>query len=261
MFRQPHLLEVDQKGIQDRVSNADRNVELAIRKGLAERFPDDGFLGEEYGADDAADSRGAGTWVVDPIDGTDCFVFGIPSWCISIAWTQSGRTEIGVVFDPVHDEIFTAARGHGAFVNRTPIKAADATDFGAGLVAIGHSLRTDSDQTLAALSRLLSLGGLYHRCGSGALSLAWVAAGRLIGYYEPHMNSWDCLAGLLLVEEAGGWTNDFLDGDGLRKGNAALAAAPALIEQIKFIGGIADNDPSTSGHPQSGGHAREVAAG
>ncbi len=261
MFRRPHLLEVDEKGIQDRVSNADRRIELSIRDSLAARFPDDGFLGEEYGETDAAGSRGAGTWVVDPIDGTDCFIFGIPSWCISVAWMQNGRTELGVVFDPVHDEIFTAARGHGAFVNQTPIKAADATDFGAGLVAIGHSLRTDSDQTLAALHRLLSLGGMYHRCGSGALSLAWVAAGRLIGYYEPHMNSWDCLAGLLLVEEAGGWTNDFLDGDGLRTGNAALAAAPALIEQIKFISGIADNDPSTSGRPRSGSHTQEVAAG
>ena len=184
---------------------------------------------------------------MDPIDGTDCFVFGIPSWCVSIAWLDQNRMTIGVIYDAVHDEMFAAARGHGAFLNGLPIAVSNATHTSGGLVGIGYSSRIEPADTLGALSRLMDAGGMFHRCGSGALSLAWVAAGRLVGYFEPHINSWDCLAGLLLVREAGGWTNDFLRDDGLASGNPALAAAPGLIDHIKFVSGIIPADAGTTG--------------
>ena len=238
LFKVRETLDVDHKGLQDRVSIADRKVELTIRRGIASLFPDDGFIGEELGVDEQAPDERAGTWVIDPIDGTDCFLFGIPAWSVSLAWLQGNETRIGIVYDPVHDELFSARSGGGAFINDTRLKIPEAVGSQSGLVGIGHSTRIDPDLTLTALNHLFALGGLFHRCGSGALSLAWVAAGRLIAYYEPHMNAWDCLAGLLLVREAGGWTNDFLGGDALASGNLAAAAAPGMIDQIKVIGGL-----------------------
>lgn len=238
-YRERSKLAVIDKGIQDRVTEADRAIESEIQLYLMSRFPEDAFLGEEAGASaDALDAE-TGVWVVDPIDGTDCFVFGIPSWCISIAWMCRQRIVIGVIYDPIHDEMFAAAVGRGATLNGQEISVADATDAKGGLVGIGYSSRVSPEDMLAAIRRLTDAGGMFHRCGSGALSLAWVAAGRLIGYFEPHMNAWDCLAGLLLVREAGGWTNDFLADGGLAHGNPALAAAPGFVDQIRFLSGIA----------------------
>jgi len=244
-YRERATLAVTDKGVQDRVTEADRAIEDEIRRYLTRRFPGDAFLGEEAGASDGALDSAAGIWVVDPIDGTDCFVFGIPSWCISIAWVFEHQITIGVVYDPLHDEMFTAAAGRGATLNGQRIYAADVSDAKRGLVGIGYSSRVSPNDLLFALRRLTDTGGMFHRCGSGALSLAWVAAGRLIGYFEPHMNAWDCLAGLLLVREAGGWTNDFLADGGLAHGNPALAAAPGFVDQIRFVSGdgTAANEP------------------
>ena len=230
-------LTVRVKGVQDRVTEADRSIEAEIRRDLSERFPNDAFLGEEGGASENALDTDGGLWVVDPIDGTDCFIFGLPSWCVSIAWVHHGAMTVGVIYDAIHDEMFSAVHGQGAFLNGGKIQVSDATDAKDGLIGVGYSPRVDPEHMLGAFRRLTESEGMFHRCGSGALSLAWVAAGRLIGYYEPHMNAWDCLAGLLLVREAGGWTNDFLAGDGLARGNAAAAAAPGVVDHIRFISG------------------------
>ena len=238
LFNVRDTLDVDHKGLQDRVSIADRKVELAIRKELSSKFPDDRFIGEELGAETGASIDQSGTWVIDPIDGTDCFLFGIPAWSVSLSWLQGNEIQIGIVFDPVHDELYSAVRGRGAYLNDTRLQVTKAEGSHSGLVGIGHSTRVDPDLTLTALNHLFSFGGLFHRCGSGALSLAWVAAGRLIAYYEPHMNAWDCLAGLLIVKEAGGWTSDFLTGDALMAGNMTAAAVPGMIEEIKIISGL-----------------------
>ncbi|MEZ5930871.1 MAG: inositol monophosphatase [Alphaproteobacteria bacterium] len=235
-FDARHELTVVSKGAQDRVTEVDRQVEETLRRAIRERFPEDAILGEEEGLSTASD--GAETlWVIDPIDGTDCFVFGLPMWSISIAFMEAGEVVLGVVYDPVHDELFAAARDGGATLNGRPIRVSEATDLGAGLVGIGHSSRVSPEPTLAALDRLLAKGGLFHRCGSGALSLAWVAAGRLLGYHEAHINSWDCLAGLLLVREAGGWHSDFLAGDGLMAGNPLTAACHGLIDEMRALAG------------------------
>jgi myo-inositol-1(or 4)-monophosphatase len=177
----------------------------------------------------------APTWVIDPIDGTDCFVSGIPVWSISIALAVDGEAALGVVYDPNASELFAACRGKGATLNGAPILASIAGSFGDGLVSIGFSHRRPPAATLRALESLLSDGGMYQRNGSGALSLAYVAAGRYLGYYEEHINSWDALAGVVLVREAGGWTSDFLAGDGLNSGNPIIACGPNLVGPMQRL--------------------------
>jgi myo-inositol-1(or 4)-monophosphatase len=122
-------------------------------------------------------------------------------------------------------------------MNGVALQISDASQLYDGITGIGYSTRVEPKASIEALQRLLEAGGMFNRCGSGALSLAWVAAGRFIGYYEPHINSWDCLAGIVLVREAGGWVNDFLAGDGLTQGNPIIASAPGLVEKIQMVSG------------------------
>lgn len=234
-FRNLESLEVESKGPQDIVSAADRAVEDLVRERLAALFPNDAVLGEEGGL--KGDGR-EGTWVVDPIDGTWCFLNGIGAWCVALAYVRGGRIEIGVIYDPNAGELFAARVGHGATLDGRPIKVAPVTSVTQGTVSVGHSNRVAPAATVAAIDRLLQAGGMFHRHGSGALGLAWTACGRLIGYVEPHMNSWDAVAGLLLIAEAGGYTNDFLADDGLLKGNAVLGCPPALRDTLCEIAGI-----------------------
>lgn len=227
-------LAVESKGTFDFVSDADREVEAFIRERLQASFPDDRFLGEESGLSPAGDAKGC-VWVVDPIDGTDCFVNGIPVWSISIALVAGEAIEIGVVYDPNSRELFAARRGHGATLNGGRISVSAATDVSVGIVGLGISHRVASEPSLRIMGRLLARGGMYQRNGSGALMLAYVAAGRCIAYHEAHINAWDALAGLALVREAGGWTSDFLANDGLLDGNAVLACAPGVLAQMREI--------------------------
>ncbi len=233
-YRRRDELAVESKGLQDVVSIADRKVEELIRTRLNTQFPDDAFLGEESGTSGAA-APGQAMWVVDPIDGTVCFLNGMPTWCVSIALVRDGETEIGVIYDPNSDELYAAKRGGGTYLNgkRQPVLTAE--DFRDGLFGTGFCHRSPPSDFLPFLDALLNDGGLFMRSGSGALMLAYVAVGRLIGYFEPHINSWDALAGLLLIREAGGWTNDLLANDGLTRGNMCAAAAPALAPKLQAL--------------------------
>ena len=218
------------------MSEADHAVEALIRARLQDLFPEDGFLGEEGGA--AIDDKNAGIWVVDPIDGTTNFINQVPVWCVSIAYVLQGRIEVGVVYDPNADELFAARRGHGAFRGETPMAASAADGLNQGTVGVGYSTRTSGATAVDSIRRLLEAGGIYQRNGSGALMLAYVGAGRLLGYLEAHINAWDCLAGILLVQEAGGWTNDFLANDGLLQGNPVVAAAPGVADAVRAVAGF-----------------------
>jgi myo-inositol-1(or 4)-monophosphatase len=238
LFRDGAALQVTAKGVQDLVSNADKEIEALVRGRLAAEFPGDAFLGEESGRGDGADSA-AGVWVVDPIDGTDNFVRGLAGWCVSIAFVAGREIEIGVLYDPIAKELYLARRGRGATLNGAPLAPRPVAGFADGLVGMGYSLRRPPAPTLEVFERLLAEQGMYQRTGSGALMLAHVASGRYIGYYEAHINSWDCLAGIALVRESGGWTSDFLAGDGLYKGNALAAAAPGLESAMRRITGLA----------------------
>ena len=232
-FRDLASLDVTSKGPQDVVSQADVETERLIKSRIAERFPDDAFLGEETGAEGIAGA--AGIWVVDPIDGTQPFVSGLSSWCVSIAFVADGVTRIGVVNSPAGDELFAAREGRGATLNGAPIHVRDATSLGEGIVTLGYSARSPIDDIVTALERLLRGGGMFSRNGSGALSLCYVANGRLIGYIEPQIYSWDCLAALLCITEAGGVTNDFLTGDALLTGNRIVAGPPALYPVLESL--------------------------
>jgi myo-inositol-1(or 4)-monophosphatase len=230
-FRNLEALAVESKGLQDIVSRADREVEELIRERLQSLFPEDGILGEEAGLAPG----GEGTWVVDPIDGTWCFLHGIGAWCVSIAYVRGRRTELGVIYQPDTGELFAARRGAGATLDGRAIRVSNATSLRDGTLSVGFSHRSQPQEVAPLIGRLLEQGGMYHRHGSGALGLAWAACGRLIGYVEPHMNSWDALAGLILVEEAGGLVNDFLEGEGLMKGNKVVAIAPALRDSVASL--------------------------
>lgn len=228
-------LTVRSKGVQDMATEADVNTEAIIRDAIARAYPEDGFLGEES-SDSFAITDVPGTWIVDPIDGTQPFICGMRTWCISIAYYSEGKVEVGVVYDPSNDEMFAAIRGQGATMNGKPIEVADVSNVDEGLVSVGYSTRVTPEDTLAPLERLLRAHGMYHRSGSGALSLAYVAAGRLIGYFEPHMCAWDMAAGELLVLEAGGQSSDALPNDqALIDGNLIVAAAAGVYDCLKAI--------------------------
>lgn len=235
-FRRRDALSTVPKGPQDMVSEADTAVEALIRERIGEAFPDDAFLGEESGG--TGHQGEAPTWVVDPIDGTACFLAGLTSWCVSIALVADGTPAIGAIHDPCAGELFAARAGRPATVNGTPLQVSRATDFTAGMAEIGFSHRCSPDRTVAIIDRLLRAGGMYHRSGSGALSLAHVAAGRYIAYYEEHMNAWDSLAGVALVRGAGGWCNDVLADDGLSRGAPVAACGPELAPALRALVGM-----------------------
>ncbi len=239
-FRNRDRLRIEEKtGGQDMVSQADREVEAIIRAEIREHFPDDGIIGEEYGVEDGA---AAFTWVIDPIDGTSPFVSGIPAWCISIAIVSGRRHVAGIIYAPCTGELYSALAGAGATMNEVPIKVSATMTIADGILGVGANHRVPAVAISDFVRRLLERGGMFTRNGSGALMLAYVAAGRLAGYYEPHINAWDCLAGLCLVREAGGWTNDFLEDFDFDKGGPVIAASPGTRDDL--LGLIGEDVPT-----------------
>lgn len=228
-FRRIETLTVERKGHQDLVSEADRNVEVLIRAKLAEAFPDDAIVGEEHAPTDGTSGY---TWVIDPIDGTANFVAGIPAWTVVLACVHNASTCIGVIHDPVHGETFSATEGGGAFRNDTKMQVSGTTGLHDGSVGIGFSNRVKGEGMTAVVDALIQKGGVFYRNASGALSLAYVAGGRLIGYTEEHMNAWDCLAGQLLVKEAGGMIEVQDSDDMIKRGGRVVVGAPSVFEQL-----------------------------
>ncbi|TGP24380.1 MULTISPECIES: inositol monophosphatase family protein [unclassified Mesorhizobium] len=200
-FRDLDNLTIESKGRQDLVSDGDREVEMFIRAAITETYPADGIVGEEHAP---VTGRTGHVWVIDPIDGTANFVRGIPAWCVVIACARDGETVVGVIHEPSTGETFHGRLGGGAFVNGRPIEASGAAALSEGSVGTGLSNRASTEHVAALISMIMAEGGVFYRNASGALMLAYAAAGRLLGYVEEHMNAWDCLAGMLLVEEAGG---------------------------------------------------------
>lgn len=221
------------KGPQDFLTETDLAVEDLIRREIAQCFPDDAILGEEGGGTPAR-----ATWVIDPIDGTANFARGVPHFCVIVAFCVDGICELGAITQPVLDERYFARRGQGAFKNGAPMKVTATSDAASASIEMGWSRRHPVETYLAAQRTMLDLGASLRRGGSGGLALAYVAEGRSDGYFEISMNPWDCLAGLLMVEEAGGrvgaWpaTQDDLTGIG-----PVLAATPALAQPLSTLAG------------------------
>ena len=235
-FREIGSLVIEQKGVQDVVSNADRETELLVRRRISERFPDDGVVGEEF--DDIA-GRSGFTWVIDPIDGTANFVRGIPAWTVVLACLDEAGTKVGIVHEPCNDEMFWAAAGAGAFLNDIAINVADASSLADGSLGVGMNNRTPRGLVVRFIDELLQRNGIFYRNASGALMLAYVASGRLIGYAEPHMNAWDCLAGQLLIAEAGGRTEAQDMQKMLSDGGRVLASSPGVFDELIETAGSA----------------------
>jgi myo-inositol-1(or 4)-monophosphatase len=215
------------KGHQDYWTAADGEVERLIVDRLSEAFPEDTFFGEEGGGRFSPE-----VWVIDPIDGTANFARGIPHFCISIAFLREGRMTIGALYEPMRDELFSALSGRGATCNGRPMRVSGISDIRSSTVELGWSTRRPLSQYVKLIEQLTSTGAGFRRSGSGALGIAYVADGRAEGYAELHINSWDALAALLLVQEAGGWINDFLANDGLSQGNPVLATTPQLRDAL-----------------------------
>lgn len=223
------LIVEDKVNPQDMVSQADREVELLLRKRIADAFPQDGILGEEGGFQDGSSGF---TWVLDPIDGTAPFLAGLPHWCVVIAIVQGDETVAGVIAQPMAAEVISARLGQGTWLNGKRVHVGEDARLSNCNVGMGISHRSPSPPFVAAIGDLLAAGGMFYRNGSGAVMLASVATGRLGGYYEPHMNPWDCLAGLLMVREAGGRTLSFPPGP---DGGIVLTAAPGLYDDLARI--------------------------
>jgi myo-inositol-1(or 4)-monophosphatase len=232
-YRRRDSLTIERKGRQDFVSEADKACEEFVAAALLKVFPQDAFLGEEGGLQNAG---GPATWIIDPIDGTSNFIAGIPVWCVSLGLVIGGKSVLGVIYNPVTEELYTAQAGQGAFLNGKRIRVSGAAKLDEARMGLGFSYRRPVKQHVDAVAACLDASCEYVRFGSGALGMAFAADGRLDGYYEAHINAWDIAAGLVLVTEAGGWCSDFFGApDAFGKGNAILATTPGLVAPLRKL--------------------------
>jgi myo-inositol-1(or 4)-monophosphatase len=229
-FRREIDFAAESKGPQDFVSEADHAVEALLRERLQREFAADTVLGEEGGG-----QVGRNLWLIDPIDGTLNFVHGLRYWCISIGFIAAGERRIGIVYDPPQDELFWAIRGGGAWCDETRLHVAPRDRLDHALVGAGYVPRHALDEHLALKRRLHEAGVAVKDMGAGALMLAHVAAGRFDAFLEPHMHPWDAVAGLLLVEEAGGRIHPYPGPGGLLAGGAVVAAAPGIFDALQHL--------------------------
>ena len=232
-FNAREKLTVQNKGPQDLASEADLNTEILIRERITRAFPEDAFLGEETPPTDYKD--GQGIWVVDPIDGTQPFICGMSCWCVSIAFMQHGKLQFGMVNAPARNELFAGGKAFPSTLNGKPIRGMMSGTIKDGLTGTGYSLKSGPKLFLPAFQRFLEAGGMFYRDGSGALSLCYVAAGRLVAFFEPVIKSWDCLGGMGVVEGVGLQNSDFLANDGLHKGNRLVSGNPQVCAEIEDL--------------------------
>lgn len=227
----PDKMNIQEKGLHNYVTNVDKQVEREIIAIIAKAYPQHSFLGEESGQ--AGDHDGL--WIIDPIDGTRNFIHGFPHFAVSIAYRYRNRLEHGVIYDPLRQELFTASRGKGAHLNERRIRVSTQKKLEHCLLGTGfpayHSEAVQRKH-LQVLQSVVPICGDVRRAGSAALDIAYVACGRLDGFWEMGLSIWDIAAGVLLVKEAGGLVCDNEGGEEyLRSGNI-LAANSAILRQL-----------------------------
>lgn len=217
----------------DLVSEADLASERLIRERLSQARPTDGILGEEGGVSEGTSGL---TWIVDPLDGTVNFLFGIPQWCVSVAVADEAGSLVGAIYDPCREELFTATRDGEACLNGAPIAASGrvpraSSGLSAAMVATGFAYDSSVRSAQAeVLARLIPQVRDIRRFGSAALDLAWTACGRYDAYYERTTKPWDIAAGTLVCERVGHTVMELLERPGLPKG--VLAGAPGIAEEL-----------------------------
>ena len=229
------LLTISPKGRNDFVTEVDRQAEREIVHTLQKAYPGHAFLGEEGGRQGPAKSDFV--WVIDPLDGTTNFLHGFPQFAISIGLFYRGKLDKGVIYDPLKQELFMGARGAGATLNNRRIRVTRQSGMTGALLGTGIPFKDQSyiDPYLGMLKSLLKDAAGIRRAGSAALDLAYVAAGRLDGFWEIGLKRWDMAAGILLIQEAGGIVTDLEGGDKYMESGSVLTANPKLHQVMRAL--------------------------
>ena len=231
-FGEVENLQVSLKGPANFVTAADRRAEETLYAELAKARPGYGFLGEEGGMRDGADK--SHSWIVDPLDGTTNFLHGIPHFAISIALEREGAVVAGLIYNPANDDLFIAEKGKGAFLNDHRIRVAGRKNLADTLIACGlpHHGRGEIAITRKETALLQEQVAGLRRFGAAALDLAWVAAGRLDGYWERDIKPWDIAAGMILVREAGGYVSDCEGSDDMFANGQIVAGNETVQKEL-----------------------------
>lgn len=228
-------ISVDVKSQNDFVTEIDRQAEREIIYALRSAYPDHRIVAEESGQQGESDYE----WIIDPLDGTTNFVHGFPQFAVSIGLRHKGRLEQAVVYDPLRQELFTASRGNGAQLNDRRIRVSKRLDLDGALLGTGFPFKQQQhlDTYLATFKALFPMTAGIRRAGSAALDLAYVAAGRLDGFWEIGLQPWDMAAGILLIQEAGGLVSDFSGGNEFMETGNIIGGNPrvfkAMLQQIR----------------------------
>jgi len=226
--------EIMFKGAVDLVTHFDRKSQEMIFRRLSAAFPGHGFLAEEgLSLPGTSGCR----WIIDPIDGTTNFAHTFPIFCVSIALEQKGEVVVGVVYDPMRDELFEAVRGRGAFLNGARVRVSDIPELGKALLATGfpYDVRTSSFNNVREFNAFIVRAQAVRRCGSAALDLCYVACGRFDGFWELKLKPWDVAAGALIIEEAGGRVSDFEGRTFDPFNQQALASNGRIHEEMRAV--------------------------
>jgi len=224
------ILAVTEKTANDYVSEVDRAAEQSIVRALLEAYPSHSVLAEESGATGTSEFQ----WIIDPLDGTTNFLHGFPQYAVSIALAHKGVLSQAVIYDPVHNDLFTATRGRGAYLNDKRLRISKRTNLQKSLIGTGFPFREFShiDNYLAIFRDLTQKTSGLRRAGAATLDLAYVAAGRLDGFWEFGLSPWDMAAGSLLITEAGGLVGDLEGNGGYMESGNIVAGNPKIFSQL-----------------------------
>lgn len=233
-------LQIEEKGIDGPVTRVDRYIEQLTIDTLKRSYKNHSFLGEEFGLQEGKGNDADWCWVIDPLDGTQNFIHGFPHFCISIGVQLKGITQHGVIYDPVRDELFSASKGRGAMLNQRRIRVNPTERLDNSFLAVGHPFKmrrgeevvSYAQQHFAALLAVTEAGAHTRRAASAALDLAYVAAGRLDGYFEVNLKPWDIAAGELIVQEAGGTVVDAKGGKNSMQNGQVFASSIKLLKPL-----------------------------
>lgn len=231
-FEQDDKLEIESKGLNDFVTNVDRAAEQAVVDVIQKAYPNHCIIGEECGVLNGTDADYQ--WIIDPLDGTTNFVKGIPHFCVSIALKVKGKLDQAVVYDPIRGELFTASRGKGAQLNGFRIRVKQPKELSGAVLATGFPFKQKQhlDSYMNMFKALFIKTADMRRAGSAALDLAYVAAGRIDGFFELGLKPWDTAAGELLIIEAGGLVTDFTGGHTHNASGNVVAGSSKLIKEM-----------------------------
>ena len=223
-------IPIDSKGRNDFVTEVDRQAEALIIEIIRKAYPGHGILAEESGAH-AGDEH---QWIIDPLDGTTNFLHGFPQFAVSIALRVKGRMEDALVYDPLREEQFTASRGHGALLNGRRIRVSRQRSLDGALLGTGFPFRSldHLEEYLAMFRALFPVAAGIRRAGAASLDLAYVACGRLDGFWEFSLKPWDTAAGALLIKEAGGIITDMDGSDGFLESGNVVAGSARIVKAL-----------------------------